>query len=196
MQEFSKFFFGEIDPAAPIEHDVAVDVGPEGESDFPDIVFFQNAFFHLTGEHVGNGIEGRRASRAKIPRKFASVGPHARENVVKNARLRKGIVDIAFHHSDKAVLERAFQRVRQNMRKKLRKFVISDTVQEGFPIGEVMIDRHRRDAYGLSHTPHAYGFRAFLFENRERNAGDSFCGMVLRHLYSVYHTAYRRKAFF
>lgn len=185
MQKLTKLFFRKVDAAAAVKHHVAVDMGPQGKGDFPDVVPFQAPILHFQKEHVRNGIQSGRLACPEIPWKLSRALSDASEYKIKYAGLLESVINITLHHRNQPLFQIAAYWVSLHVREKFFKFAVGNGVQERYAVGEVVIDGHWGDAHGLSNAPHADRFRTFLLEDGQSHAGDAICGVMRAHLYSV-----------
>src|SRR5690606_36004502 len=68
----------------------------------------------------------------------------------------------------------------------LAEAVVADALEQRFAVGEVAVDRHRRDADRFGHAAHAHRVRSLALEQPTGGGEDAPGGVVAIHVYTVY----------
>src|SRR6266496_5994230 len=119
-----------------------MNMGPQSERDFPDVVRPQIPGTNQLGHQVGYWIGRRGSPCSEVLRVAACAGPGAGKNVVKDARVRESIFRVALHDEDEAVFRGPPQRMSLEELQQPGKLVAGDSLEKLFPAGEVMINGH------------------------------------------------------
>jgi len=194
VQQRTKLFFGEADAAGPIKQHVAMDMGPKREGDLPDVIFLQETLLHRRGDGIRHGIQRGRTASAEIFRETAGASARVGKHVVKDARTRERVVNVALHDRDQPGFGTATKRVSLDVDEQFGEFAVSNVSKKGITVGEVVVNGHGSDANAFGDATHADGFGTFGLKDAEGGLSDAIGGSgVVSHLYIVYYTVYSRK---
>lgn len=191
MNQLAKFLFGKMEAPGAEKDEITVGMGPEFHGDLPDVVALEFLESDAGCDGIGDEVERRREPRAEVAGKLASSWTRTGKHVIEDARMGQRVVHVTVHHVQQPGFKRATVQGLPEEPRKLLEFGIDDLVEEGLPVGEMMVDSHGSDADLGGDAPHADVAGTFGFEDTQCGCVDlAGSGILVVHVYSVYDQIY------